>query len=84
MTALAINNLTVDADLNAINGGWSQVLSIYLGRSDSFSNWSFKGTSWEYKGKAYVYGVGSTYKYIKRNKYQRTQTRTYKYESFWK
>ena len=84
MTALAINNLTVDTALDNVKGGWSEVLSIYLGSSSSYSNWSFKGTQWAYQGTAYVSGIGSTYKYSKKNVYERTQTLTYNYESFWK
>ena len=37
MTAIAINNLAAAADLNAVKGGWSEVLSIYTGSSRSFS-----------------------------------------------
>ena len=50
MSALAINNLSTDIDLNAVSGGWSEVLSIYLGSSRTFSSWADKGTQWTYKG----------------------------------
>ena len=83
MTALAINNLTADADLHAVKGGWSEIFSVYRGVSTSFSNWSYKGTSYSYQGLRST-SKGLAYLYHKKIAYERTERRTYNYDSFWK
>ena len=84
MSTLAINNLAESADLNAITGGWSEVLSIFQGSHTIDGAWSFAGTSYTYKGQKYVSGTGWTYLYDKKQVYRRTQELHYHWDSFWK
>ena len=82
MSALAINNLSTVAEMNAIRGG-GEVRSVYHGSSIANGAWSFRGTRYRFKGLAFSRRYGLLRVYDKKRIYKRTQTKTYHYTSYW-
>ena len=82
MSALAINNLSTVADMNAILGG-GEVMSRYRGSSITSGSWSYRGTRYRFKGFARSRRYGLLRVYDKKRIYKRTQTKTYRYDSYW-
>ena len=82
MSALAINNLSTVADMNAIRGG-GEVRSVYQGSTIVNGAWGFRGTVYRFKGFAFDRRYGLLRVYDKKRIYKRTQTKTYHYNSYW-
>ncbi len=82
MGALAINNLSTVADMNAIRGG-GEVKSVYTGSHIINGSWSYRGTRYRFKGFAFSRRYGLLRVYDKKRIYKRTQTKHYHYNSYW-
>jgi len=81
MSALTIQNLSTVADMNAIRGG-GEVKSVYQGSHIINGSWSYRGTSYRFKGLAFSRGRILRV-YDKKRIYKRTQTKHYHYNSYW-
>ncbi len=82
MSALAINNLSTVAEMNAIRGG-GEVKSVYKGSYILNGSWSYRGTTYRFKGLAFSRRYGLLRVYDKKRIYKRTQTKVYRYDSYW-
>ncbi len=82
MNALTINNLNADAEMSAIQGG-GEVRSVYQGSHILNGSWSYRGTSYRFKGFSFDRRYGLLRVYDKKRIYKRTQTKHYHYNSYW-
>ncbi len=82
MNALAIDNLSSVADMNAITGG-ANVANIYKGSHIINGSWSYRYTSYTRKGSAFSRRYGWLRVYDKKKVYTRTQVLHRHYDSYW-